>query len=422
MNDGRVAHERLGRPELAPLVDELARRFGDGTPPVAITVRDLSLGQRLALADLFGDHRLPDEDARVRIEQIVAALRLSGVAELRSAIEMLRGPIVDRRLRRTRIRDERDELWAWLASEAASLPLFAGVSPERWVSVCRAFGARGGVERHRRRLDDAVAVLRALPADDRPLAGFADDVIGEPHALDRGRTLTAIVLDAIAVSLGRGRAADAESARLLWEAVGVVPDPLSSTVLVLGLRPDVLEDPLAHWLRACAGLSEPVVLTLAQLRRWRVAPLPPHSEAYVVENPSLIADAAGRGWRGPVLVCSSGRPTIAVLTLLRQLGAAGATLYQHADFDPAGLSISAWLAQRAGTSPWRMTAGHYAAAVEVDRRRLPLVGSVPETPWDPRLRDVMTEAAVAVYEEELRVTLLDEMLERHLAAPPRQDT
>jgi uncharacterized protein (TIGR02679 family) len=265
-------------------------------------------------------------------------------------------------------------------------------------------------------------VLRALPVDDLPLAGFADDLIGEPHALDRGRTLTAIVLDAIAVSLRRERPADAESARLLWEAVGVVPDPLSSTVLVLGLRPDVVEDPLTPWLRGCAELSEPVVLTLAQLRRWRVAPLPPHGEAYVVENPSLIADAAGRGWRGPVLVCSSGRPTIAVLTLLRQLGSEGATLHQHADFDPAGLSISAWLAQRAGTTPWRMTAGHYAAAVEVDRRRLPLVGAVPETPWDPRLRDVMTEAAVAVYEEELRATLLVEMLERQRATAPGRDT
>jgi hypothetical protein len=42
------------------------------------------------------------------------------------------------------------------------------------------------------------------------------------------------------------------------------------------------------------------------------------------------------------------------VTLLRQLGADGAILAQHADFDLTGLGITAWLAERAGTRPWRM--------------------------------------------------------------------
>ena len=43
--------------------------------------------------------------------------------------------------------------------------------------------------------------------------------------------------------------------------------PLSSTVTVLGLRPTGVGD-LAGWLRNCADVGEPAVLTLAQLRRW----------------------------------------------------------------------------------------------------------------------------------------------------------
>lgn len=128
----------------------------------------------------------------------------------------------------------------------------------------------------------------------------------------------------------------------MWEVAGVVPDPHSSTVLALGL-PGGPDSPLARWLAEAAGARQPVVLSLANLRRWPVPPLPAGSEVFVVENPSLIAEALRAGTRSP-LVCSSGRPTVATVTLLRQLGAQGALLYQHADFDPAGLSITAWLA------------------------------------------------------------------------------
>lgn len=39
---------------------------------------------------------------------------------------------------------------------------------------------------------------------------------------------------------------------------------------------------------------------------------------YVVENPSLIATAASQGMNGTLAMCSSGRPTVAVVTLLGQ--------------------------------------------------------------------------------------------------------
>ena len=130
---------------------------------------------------------------------------------------------------------------------------------------------------------------------------------------------------------------------------------------------------------------------------------------YVVENPSVISDAASGGWTGPPIICSSGRPSVAVVTLIRRLGAEGAACRQHADFDGAGLAITAWLADRAGTTPWLMTADAYRTAVAIRRGRVPLQGDLPDTPWDPVLAPAMREGGVAVYEEELRFSLLSAM-------------
>jgi uncharacterized protein (TIGR02679 family) len=393
-----------GRPELAPVWAELARRFGDGDPPVAITLRDLSMGQRQALADLLGLDRLPAATARLRVDRLATAFGVAGVDGLRAVVEAQMGPIVDRRAARLEARRRRDDVWAWLADQAGSLPLAAG-DPERlgaWVETIRAAGVPGGdVARLRRRLAAALAILAVLPADGTGLAALAADVLGDPHALDRGRGAATLVLDAVAVARQRARATDAEAARLLWEEVGIVPDPLSSTVLALGLQ--LAGD---HPLQRVSAAGEPVVLTLSQLRRWPANPLPAGSAAFVVENPSLVAEAAGGGWRGPPLLCSSGRPTVAVVSLVRQLRAAGAAVFQHADFDAAGLGITAWLAQRAGTIPWRMDAADYMAAVATERERVPLAGRLPPTHWDPALTEAMAAHGVAVYEEELRAGLL----------------
>lgn len=187
-----------------------------------------------------------------------------------------------------------------------------------------------------------------------------------------------------------------------------MPDTLSSTVTVLGLRPTG-GGALAGWLRTCTDGGEPAVVTLAQLRRWPMVPLGRSDLLYVVENPSLVGDAAARGWTGPPIVCSSGRPSVAVVTLIRQLAADGAICRQHADFDGAGLGITSWLADRAATTPWLMTADAYRAALAVERRRVPLLGDPPETPWDPLLAAAMREGGVAVHEEEVRFSLLEAM-------------
>ena len=398
----------LDRRDLAPLWDELARRFADGPEPVAVTVRGLTEPQRQALADLLGADRLPGETTRLTVARLANVLGVDGAAGLRELTEALRGPLPDRAALRRARQSSRAELWDWLDRAMANVPLLAG-RPDAaagWAATMRSAGIPGGdVEAARSRFGSLLVALAALPADGISLAGFANDTFGSPHALDRGRWAAAAVLGAVAAATDREPPTDAESARALWEGVGVAPDPLSSTVLMFGLRP-VGHDPVACYLRAMADAGEAAVLTLAQLRRWPLAPLA-SQVCYVVENPSLVAEVAGRRRTGPPVVCTSGRPAVAVVTALRQLGAAGATLRQHADFDPAGLAITAWLSARAGTLPWRMTAGDYRDAARPGGG--PLHERVPPTPWDPTLAEAMSAAGVVAYEEDVRADLLDAM-------------
>jgi uncharacterized protein (TIGR02679 family) len=402
------AAARIDRPDLAPLVDELARRFSEGGTPVAVTLRDVPEATLRAVADLLGADRVPRSNPKVRVERLAAALRLGSPEEVRSLIEELRGPIPDRRAARLSERAAREALWSWLSLEASALRLgndSTGLA--LWVDNQRVAGARGGAGVHRRRLETALRVLQALPAEGISLAALANDCAGDPHALDQGRALSAMVLEAISAAFCQLSPTDAEASRSMWEMAGVVPDPHSSTVLALGL-PGGPGSPLAQWLVEAAGERQPVVLSLANLRKWPVAPLPAGSEVFVVENPSLIAEALRAGICSP-LVCSSGRPTVATVTLLRQLGAKGASLYQHADFDPAGLSITAWLAARAATVPWHMDSSDYLDAVPVTTAEPTITGPVPSTPWDTRLRSAVDRLRVPVYEEQIREGLFRAM-------------
>jgi uncharacterized protein (TIGR02679 family) len=413
MNQMASALIRLGVTGLAPLVAELARRFEDGSAMTRITMRGLDDDQRASVADLLGRDRLPEPTVRISLHTLLEALNLTDIEELRTVVEAITGPLGDRRADRDERRVRRTQLWAWCAEQAEGVPLLTcteGVA--RWMDLLRQVGVRGGEHgevAYRHRIGQAMAVLRGLPLrTPNSLAAFADDRLADPHALDRGSLVEGLVLDALAIALDQARPRDAEAVRQLWEQVGVVPDPLSSAVTVLGLRPSG-GGVLADWLRHCADASEPTMVTLSQLRRWPLAPLQASEVTYVVENPSVLSHAASEKWMGSPIICSSGRPTIAVVTLIRQLGAGGATCRQHADFDAAGIGITAWMAEHACTVPWLMTAEAYGRAIAVERQRVRLESAIPDTNWDLALGPAMRAAGVAVYEEELRLDLLDAM-------------
>ena len=81
----------------------------------------------------------------------------------------------------------------------------------------------------------------------------------------------------------------------------------------------------------------------------------------VCENPRVLEAVAERfGGRLPV-VCTSGRPALVVLDVLR--GLSGAELRYHGDFDWPGVMIANRLVAEVGVMPWRMGADDYTAAL-----------------------------------------------------------
>lgn len=402
----RTPADRLGHPDLGPLVDELVRRFASGHPPARITLPALGDRGNARLADLLGLDRYPAEGKQVAVDRLATAVGAGSADGLRSAVVALRGPLGDRRADREAAQAARTALWADVEAMACSLEIFGHPrAATDWMQRVADLGIPGGdVEAHRARIATAVACLRRLPATTPfTLAGLAADETGSAHGLDPGRRVTRMVLEALAIASGRPIPTNAESARALWEGVGVVPDPLSSSVLTIGLRPSG-DDPLGHFLRATSLDAEPVVLTLRQLQRRPLTHRPEGGLVFVVENPSLIADIAG-SWAGPPLLCSSGRPSMAVVAVVRQLIESGAVVLQHADFDAAGIDITRWLEARAGTVPWRMGADDYSAAVAT-RPTTALEGKVGPTPWAPDLGPSMVASGRAVHEEAIRADLL----------------
>ncbi len=128
---------------------------------------------------------------------------------------------------------------------------------------------------------------------------------------------------------------------------------------------------------------------------------------HVVENPSVLAMAVHRfGPACPPLVCTAGWPNTAAVTLLRGLRAAGAQLCYHGDFDGEGLRIAAYVIDRTGALPWRMSTADYLDAV-TDHGPPP--GRLTDAPWDPHLAVALAERGVAVPEERVAPVLLDEL-------------
>ncbi|MDQ1033030.1 hypothetical protein QF035_010612 [Streptomyces umbrinus] len=244
-----------------------------------------------------------------------------------------------------------------------------------------------------------------------PLPVLAEWATGDTKALVPGAPLEQLVLRALAQRGGSSSVVsvvprDRAGRRALWESAGAIADDLASQVLVLNIGAQG-SSVVCDWLRDAADFGIPFRLTLHQLA---TAPVVPAARTiFVCENPAVLRAAAGEFEdTGAALVCTEGVPSAACHKLLGDAVRAGARLHWRADFDWAGLRITAGAVARHGARPWRMTAADYTAALS-EGESTPLAGSPAASPWDPELACAMAESGSTVMEERLLPALLSDL-------------
>jgi uncharacterized protein (TIGR02679 family) len=379
------------------------RRLERGEPIAGtITLSRATPAQRDAVARLLGRRPRDGATVSVRLEEVDALLRRSGVHAdgLAAGVVALTGPVRER----AAVAAEADAAWA---VAFASLDAAVAERPElrAWAAALRSTGTVRRIARDPvtagELLGKLATVLAALPAEPEPVGRFAERVLGSAHALDPDRPLAGLVFGAARALGGVGDGDGAAWRREVWASVGLLRDELSSTVLVLNL-PVATDTPTGRMLAGMAG--EPAVLTLRQLRR------PPRPQGgcmvSICENPVVVAEAADRlGTVAGPLVCIGGQPGVAATTLLRSLAAGGARLRYHGDFDWGGLRIGNVVFGRLSAEPWRFDAAAYRHAAAQGAGR-PLTGEPAACTWDPALGEAMRSTGHAVEEERV----LDELL------------
>lgn len=412
--DTAAAAELASRPGYATLLASVRSRLEAGGEPATVTLHGLDGDARQALADLLGQRRVPGPTARVRLSELDAALRGSRVgAGLIALLEATGGPLANRRATRAQA------VQAWAQVWDVDHPALARPEVSAWLEDLRATGVL------RRLVDDpddarallaqALDVVARLPARGMARSVLAAEAVGDPHALDHGQPLATVVLRAVAGLVGRDVPASARGRRQLWADVGVACDPLSASVLVMGLR-------LAgtHLVASTCGdhaaCGLPLRLTLQQLDSVAQATHGLHSahpRVAVCENPAVVAAAAHRlDGRKPTLplVCTDGMPDVAADRLLSALADAGTEIAFHCDFDWGGIRIGNVLTARYDAVPWRFTAADYLAAVRTTVHAQPLSGEAIEAAWDAELSAAMRATRRGVAEEQLVDQLVGDAL------------
>lgn len=382
-------------------------------PRGTVTVGGLDRVARHAVGGLLGRPVLR-ESARLDLAELDARLReRSGIGGLVAVLEALGGPLRNRVAERSSQAAAReapyDAARAWLAARP-------DVAAEAWVADWLVDVRRSGVLG--RRSDGAVVLRQALEVASRCLEGrdaaplsrteLAARATGDAHALDEGSVVGALVLRALAGAARTPVPTTLTARRGLWEQYGVSADLVSSTALVLGLRP-LGSSSVARRLAAAAESGDPVHLTAWDLARGPLTPTA-HTWVLVCENPRVLEAFAQRCGGVVPVVCTSGMPGLVALEVLAQLAASGVELAYHGDFDWPGVAIANRLVGTLGALPWRMGAADYLGAARGDG--LALEGRPVVPAWDPALGAAMVERGVAVHEEAVLDELVQSVLDR----------
>lgn len=410
----------LGAPVLYALRQRLRRRFElvDSEQTLSsIHLSNLASIEYSALCQLTGRPSRIARSMTLDIADLDARLCAAGLADsLQDALERLDGPIVAKAtLRKTLSKqwsaltnfasDEGSPLLrAWLQNTTTSMPLIKrlGRDPARANQLLAATDT----------------VLRRLPEEGLPRSQLAAETLGDAHALDPGRPVATLVMSAWRLHERMGDSQEDEAAadsggraeervREVWSRAGILVNELARPALVLNL-PVVPHTPRT-WLP-----GEPAYLSLRQLVRksfcWQVK----GRSVYVCENPNIVAIVADRlGANSAPLVCTDGMPAAAQRILLDQLAGAGARLHYHGDYDWPGIGIGNHVIRTWQAIPWRFGCKDYLEAVLVaPRRPRDLHINGVQALWDSELHTAMDTQGLAIAEEAVFSTLLDDLTQK----------
>ena len=309
-------------------------------------------------------------------------------------------------------RASRDQLLQHAVAAFQALPAAAPWHPDI-TALWPALNRRKLISRLLKRSDgdilisQAVAVIAGLPREEhrRDRRRLAESVTQSPHALDHG-TLPALVL---AILKEAGAIPADKRNRAAWAHVGIDCDDLTGGLTTLGFFPQ-------GW-----TLPRNATLTITPRELARCTwPPPPHADAwvFVTENPSVstaaadIADIQPEDATPIRLLCTVGTPSALEIGAIARIATAGWNIAVRADFDQAGLNhVAAILAGVPEAVAWRMGAYDYLSSLNEtsDEENSPGQRALPDTPWDPRLKQVMSERKIAAYEESITDDLLRDL-------------
>ena len=382
-----------------PLLGALRRRVERGEPFTgSLRLAGLSELERDAVAELTGQSSRSNNLALdlAAFDQLIKDTgRFDSLLELiESAVG---GPIENKRAAKRRRTESWHELWDWAAEQVGGI-----AARHLWLDELRRTGwlkarSHGEPEVARKLMATALRLLDVLPKRGVPLPVFASTHLNNAHALDLDHDLGRLMCRAIAAANGLPTPRKRSEFRRAWELVGIVPDELSVTVLVLNV-PAIGSSLTDEVLHAHANSGEPCRLTFRQLRLFPPTIEPGNNKSlYVCENPSVIASAADQlGSQGRPLVCVEGQPNLAALRLLAFAVASGWRISYHGDFDSGGIRIANWLYEQFRFAPWRFDAAHYRQ-FSINRRNLAKLP--PPALWDPELQPAMEAGGYLVEEE-----------------------
>lgn len=426
------AQRLLGGAALAALRQRLRRvierRLDGATGPfLLLTLTQLSATEHEALALLTGRPTGPARSVRIDVARLDATLRAAGIAaSLQEVLEQLDGPIVSRSGARAAIQ----AAWSGMASGTGRDARLRGwlLTPGATTLLKRL--SRQDVVAAERLLAAADSVLRRLPATGMTRSQLAAETLGNAHALDAGQPTASVVLatwryheafvapgtEAAVPPTGNGGGeaepqddVDAqhgpdERARDIWARAGILVNELARPALVLNL-------PGLARISDLGSAGEPAYLSLRQLLRAQPVWSVQNMQIFVCENPNLLAIAADRlGACCAPMVCTEGMPAAAQRTLLTQLVQAGADMQYHGDFDWPGIHIANHVLRTWPARPWRLTAADYeAAANDAPHTRRDLTDTGPDATWDAMLAPAMRRHGLAIAEEAVAGTLLDDL-------------